>query len=208
MFYVIQVENIKRPLFPVVFSSEFCSVGQLDPACTGLQLAPAVAFLNNGVDTGRDITLALTACRRLSADVQIIDGHTDTVFSIVCRGLHSGFCGLLDSAIQTGLDSSPEGVHALAVFGEPMHDIPVVGCNAFLVAFRMADDVVFIQSVLLAQVDAQFHCFLIDFVEIGSVGQAIFTDFKTDVPHVVGVALGATAAVPCHPLGYLRLSPS
>ena len=47
-----------------------------------------------------------------------------------------------------------------------MHDVAVVGSDALFVALRMADDVLFGQAVLFAEVSAQFHRFLVNGIKI------------------------------------------
>ena len=101
--------------------------------------------------------------------------------------------GLLQT-VQFRLHLRAESIHALAVLGEPVHHITVVGGNALLVALTMADDVLLGQIILLAEVGAQFHSLPIDLPKIHLVGQIIFTDLKADVG-IVGAATGMPPSI-------------
>ena len=46
----------------------------------------------------------------------------------------------------------PKGIHALAVLREPVHHIGVVGSDTFLIAFTVAENILFGQAVLLAEI--------------------------------------------------------
>ena len=105
---------------------------------------------------------------------------------------------LLDRLVlfQKFLDGSAEGVHALAVFREPVHDIAVVGSDAALITFGMTDDVLLGQSELFAQVGAKLDGLLIHLLEVGAISEAVFADFKTDMGVVCAAACMPAAVIP------------
>lgn len=89
-----------------------------------------------------------------------------------------------------------ESIHALAMLGEPVHDIAVVGSDALLMTFAMADDALLGKTILLAEIHAEFDCLLVYLVEVDGIGQIIFADFKADIAEEVSVALGTAAGMP------------
>lgn len=109
-----------------------------------------------------------------------------------CRGLVR-FCRCL---CQECLDIGTEGIHALAVLREPVHDIAVVRCNALPVALAVADDVLFGQTVLLAEVGTKFNGLLIHLFEVGAISKTVLTDFKADMGVVCRAACVLAAMIP------------
>ena len=99
-------------------------------------------------------------------------------------------------AAQLSFHVFPEGVHALAVLGEPVHHIGVVGSDAFPIAFAVAEDVLLGQAVLLAEVSTKFYRFLVDFIEVYLVGETVFANFKADVGVVAGAAAVPAPMIP------------
>ena len=77
-----------------------------------------------------------------------------------------------------------------------MHDIAVVGSDAALITFGVADDVLLSQSELLAQVGAKLDGLLIHLLEIGAISEAVFADFKTDMGIVGAAACMPAAMIP------------
>lgn len=76
----------------------------------------------------------------------------------------------------------------------------MIGCDTFLVALTVADDVLFGQAVLLAKVRTKLHRFLVDLVEVGLIRKPVLTDFKANVRIV-----GRTACMPSTVLPGQRL---
>ena len=55
----------------------------------------------------------------------------------------------------------PESIHALAVLREPVHNVAVVAGDAQLRTLTVANDVLLRKSILLAEIDAKLHGFLV-----------------------------------------------
>lgn len=95
---------------------------------------------------------------------------------------------LLLFLLQQGRHVGPEGVHTLAVLGEPVHDICVVAGDVQLTALMVVHDVGGrIKGELSAQLCGQFHRVLVDGGEIGGICLRVIADHGTAL---VGVALG------------------
>jgi hypothetical protein len=70
--------------------------------------------------------------------------------------------------------------------GKPVTRISMITGDFLLIAFVVAKDVFLSQAIDFAKVCAKLCGFLINGIEVGGIGQIIFTDFKPDVT-VVGV---------------------
>ena len=89
-----------------------------------------------------------------------------------------------------------EGVHRLTVLREPVHNITVVRSHTLLVAFTVADNVLFSETVLLTKINAEVDSLLVYLLEVGCISKTILADFKSDVG-VVSRATGVpTAMIP------------
>ena len=77
-------------------------------------------------------------------------------------------CSRCFDCYQPSFDICTKCVHVLSVLREPVHNITVVAGNAQLVALAVADDILFRQSVLLAEIYAKFYRFLVDLKLIGT----------------------------------------
>lgn len=77
-----------------------------------------------------------------------------------------------------------------------MHDIAVVGSDAALVTFAVADDVLFGQTELLAQVGTKLDGLQIHLLEVGAVREAVFTNFESDMGVVCAAACMPAAMIP------------
>lgn len=62
-----------------------------------------------------------------------------------------------------------------------MHHIAVVRSNATLVTFAVADDVLFGQTELLAQVSTKLNGLQINLLEVGAVREIVFTNFESNM---------------------------
>lgn len=104
--------------------------------------------------------------------------------------------GLLGGCIlcQQRLYICTESVHALAVLRKPVHHIAVVRSNATLVTFAVADDVLFGQTELLAQVSTKLNGLQINLLEVGAVREIVFTNFESNM-RVICSATGVPATV-------------
>ena len=108
-----------------------------------------------------------------------------------CRLTSSGSFGL-----ELCCHLCTEGVHRLSVLGEPVHNVTMVGSYALLIAFAVADDVFFSETVLLTKINAEVDCLLVYLLEVGCISKTILADFKADVG-VVSRATGVpTTMVP------------
>ena len=83
---------------------------------------------------------------------------------------------------------------------EPVHNIAVVGGNAELMPFSVADDVLLRQPVLLAEIDAQLDRFLVNGRKICGVGKLVLAYLKANV-----CVVGAAASVPAANIPRKRL---
>ena len=79
---------------------------------------------------------------------------------------------------------------------KPVHDISVVGSDAALVSFAVADDVLFGQTELLAQVGAKLDGLQIHLLEVGAVREAVFTNFESDMGVVCAAACMPSSVIP------------
>ena len=60
----------------------------------------------------------------------------------------------------------------------------------------VTDDVLFSKVILLTEIHAKFHCFLVDGREIRGIGQPILTDFKSDMRIVRRTSCVPSAMIP------------
>ena len=61
---------------------------------------------------------------------------------------------------------------------EPVHHIAVVAGNTKLVPLAVADDVIFRQTILLAEIHAKLHSLPVHLIEIGDVRKTILANLK------------------------------
>lgn len=71
---------------------------------------------------------------------------------------------------KPGLDRSAEGIHGLAKLRKPVHDIAVITGDPQLRALRVADDVLFRQSILVAEIYTKLDSFLVNGRKIRGIG--------------------------------------
>lgn len=96
--------------------------------------------------------LGLLVCPALTHTV-IASGQLLGILDSRLRIIGPGFDfhrGVLFGQKQT--DGLTEGVHGLAVLGEPVHDIAMVRSDALAVTFGVADDVLLGQTIEFAQI--------------------------------------------------------
>lgn len=103
--------------------------------------------------------------------------------------------GLLGRAVEDRLDICAEGVHVLAMLGPPVHDIAVVGGDALLVAFAVADDVLLGQPELRAEIGTEFDSLTVHLAEVCGIIQPVLADLEADMC-VVTASLLAACTVP------------
>ena len=79
---------------------------------------------------------------------------------------------------------------------EPVHHIAVVAGNTKIVPLAVADDVIFRQTILLTEINAKLHSFVVYLTEICHVGQIVLADFKGNMRVVTGTAAVPAARIP------------
>ena len=64
---------------------------------------------------------------------------------------------------------------------EPVHHVTMIAGDPQLVTLTVADNIPLRQSVLLAEIDAKLHGFLVNGRKIRGIGQTVLADFKADM---------------------------